>query len=96
MTQGAPDAIQVADRFHLLKNVTEVLQQVLEMQGKVLRLAHSPPDLTDLNRLEDVEECWHQFAFSTILRRYLNKHFNTCFGCIFIQSSGSNHILTLL
>lgn len=42
MTQGAPDATQVADRFHLLKNVTEVLQQVLAMQGKVLKLADLP------------------------------------------------------
>lgn len=41
MTQGAPNAIQVADRFHLLKNLTEVLQQVLAMQGKVLKLAQA-------------------------------------------------------
>jgi len=39
MTQGAPDAIQVADRFHLLKNVTEVLQQALAMHGRVIKLA---------------------------------------------------------
>ncbi len=54
MTQGAPDALQVADRFHLLKNMTEVLQQVLAMQGKVLKLAQAesipkvPIELADL------------------------------------------------
>lgn len=42
MTQGAPDATQVADRFHLLQNVTQVLGQVLEAQGKVLKLAQPP------------------------------------------------------
>lgn len=41
MTQGAPNATQVADRFHLLKNLTEVLQQVLALQGKVLKLAQA-------------------------------------------------------
>lgn len=27
MTQGAPDAVQVADRFHLLQNLSEVLER---------------------------------------------------------------------
>lgn len=53
MTQGAPKAIQVADRFHLLQNVTEVLQQVLRRQGRVLKLA--PVPLAGLLPLEDSE-----------------------------------------
>lgn len=55
MTQGAPQAIQVADRFHLLQNVTEVLQQVLGRQGRVLKLAPVPPSSAGLLRLEDSE-----------------------------------------
>lgn len=56
MTQGAPSAVQVADRFHLLKNVTEVLQQILETQGKVLKLAPAPPAQSAPIELEDIEQ----------------------------------------
>jgi transposase len=34
--QGAPEAIQVADRFHLLQNVAEALEQVCSAHGPVL------------------------------------------------------------
>lgn len=34
--QGAPAAIQVADRFHLLQNVAEALEQVCSAHGSVL------------------------------------------------------------
>ena len=34
--QGAPDAIQVADRFHLLQNLAEALDQVFHAHGKAL------------------------------------------------------------
>ena len=34
---GAPDAIQVADRFHLLHNLAEALDQVFSAHGKALK-----------------------------------------------------------
>lgn len=37
--QGAPEAIQVADRFHLLTNLREALQRLLERQTKELHAA---------------------------------------------------------
>ncbi len=36
--QGAPDAIQVADRFHLLQNLSETLKQILQRNPGVLKL----------------------------------------------------------
>jgi transposase len=38
-TRGAPQAIQVADRFHILKNLVEALQQVLGHEQAGLRAA---------------------------------------------------------
>ncbi len=37
ITAGAPSATQVADRFHLMQNLAEVLEQVLRTQTQVLR-----------------------------------------------------------
>jgi hypothetical protein len=46
--QGAPDAIQVADRFHLLQNVREILQRLLERHQDALHAATTkPPPSTD-------------------------------------------------
>jgi transposase len=45
-TQGAPQATQVADRFHLLKNLTETLQRVFEQhrsQLEAVRTAGEQP-----------------------------------------------------
>jgi transposase len=38
-TRGAPDAIQVADRFHILQNAREMLQRLLEHEQASLRQA---------------------------------------------------------
>lgn len=38
-TAGAPEATQVADRFHLLQNLTDTLKRIFERQPKQLRTA---------------------------------------------------------
>jgi transposase len=38
-TAGAPDAVQIADRFHLLQNVVDTLKRMLEKQPNQLRKA---------------------------------------------------------
>jgi transposase len=46
-TRGAPQAIQIADRWHLLKNLGEALQRFLNGQTKVLRqVAHLVQDIS--------------------------------------------------
>ena len=37
--QGAPEAVQVADRWHLLRNLSEALQQIVERELAPLALA---------------------------------------------------------
>ncbi|MCB0188882.1 MAG: ISL3 family transposase, partial [Caldilineaceae bacterium] len=39
VTSGAPEAIQVADRFHLLQNLTDTLKRMFDRQPKQLREA---------------------------------------------------------
>jgi transposase len=41
--QGAPQATQIADRFHLLKNVTEALERYLARKHAALRQAAAAP-----------------------------------------------------
>lgn len=42
VTRGAPDAIQIADRWHLVKNLGDALQRMLERHGPQLRAATTP------------------------------------------------------
>jgi transposase len=39
--QGAPEATQVADRFHLLQNLAEALDQVFTTHGQVLNAVNA-------------------------------------------------------
>ena len=41
--EGAPTALQVADRFHLVHNLIDVLQQVFERHGTLLKLPDPDP-----------------------------------------------------
>ncbi|MEZ4706678.1 MAG: transposase [Caldilineaceae bacterium] len=51
---GAPDAIQVADRFHLLQNAREMLQRLLERHQAALRAAAAAAQ-TPSNPVESAE-----------------------------------------
>jgi transposase len=42
-SRGAPNALQVADRFHLLQNVREMLQRLLDGQQKALQATTQEP-----------------------------------------------------
>lgn len=41
-TRGAPEAVQVADRFHLVQNLHEALQRVLDRHQRALQAASTP------------------------------------------------------
>ncbi|MEJ6484715.1 ISL3 family transposase [Nostoc punctiforme UO1] len=53
--QGAPEAIQVADRFHLLQNLSQTLYQVFGIHAKVLKEVEKQVFSTDTKVLKDVE-----------------------------------------
>ena len=42
-TQGAPQAVQVADRFHLVKNLVEALEKLFMRKSALLTTAARPP-----------------------------------------------------
>ena len=46
-TRGAPQAVQIADRFHLIQNVRELLQRLLERHQAALQAAAATPDPPD-------------------------------------------------
>lgn len=45
--QGVPDAVQVADRWHLLKNLGEAVLQVLQAHQSAIEAALAPPQPSD-------------------------------------------------
>jgi transposase len=45
ITDGAPQALQVADRFHILKNLSEALERLLARQHQSVRAAVQPPTM---------------------------------------------------
>jgi hypothetical protein len=42
--RAAPHAVQVADRFHLLKNLSDVVSRVFRQHARVLDLIPIPAD----------------------------------------------------
>jgi transposase len=42
--QGAPDAVQVADRFHLLSNIGDTFERVIDRHHRALRIAAAAVD----------------------------------------------------
>jgi hypothetical protein len=46
-SRGAPDAIQVADRFHLLQNVRDIVQRLLDRHQAALRAATAVGDAAE-------------------------------------------------
>ncbi len=49
ITRGAPQAVQVADRWHILKNLTEAVEEVLKQHRSVLRHLGDEEQNTSVN-----------------------------------------------
>jgi transposase len=73
-TQGAPEALQTADRFHVLRNLTEMVERVLGRHRKALKQIHlvtrpaSPPSVLLRHHRPD-RECKKQSARAVLVER---------------------------
>ncbi len=72
-TKGAPQATQVADRFHLLQNLAETLLSVMEQHGKSVREAtrarasgEPPPDVVERAARAVTKELAHMLPPPTL------------------------------
>jgi transposase len=52
ISQELPDAIQIADRFHLLRNLLETLQKMLEPEHEALKLANQQIRFDEVKALQ--------------------------------------------
>ncbi|MCW5318847.1 ISL3 family transposase [Nostoc sp. KVJ3] len=66
--QGAPEAIQVADRFHLLQNLSQTLYQVFGNHAKTLKEVEKQVFNTDTKVLEEMETALEE-GRSTFVQR---------------------------
>ena len=73
--QGAPEALQTADRFHVLRNLTEMVERVLQRHRKALKQIHlvktpaSAPSVFQRHRRPDRERKKQQ-ARADLVERY--------------------------
>ncbi len=60
IADGAPDALQIADRWHLLKNLREILEKALQRERKLLAIRGEIPDESCDEASEHAEESGHK------------------------------------
>lgn len=70
--QGAPEAIQVADRFHLLQNLSQTLKQVFGTHAKALKEVEKKVFNTDTKVLKEVKTALEE-GRSTFAQRPVEK-----------------------
>jgi transposase len=57
INRGAPDAVQIADRWHLVKNLSEALEKLLTREHRSLRDAANPViEIPNVERSEPAQE----------------------------------------